>query len=296
VAKSVLEGYRGQEFIIIEYAAYRIDEIKELARYIQPTLAVITGLTNQHLSTFGSIDNIIRAKSELVESLQDKSAVFYNGKDVGALKIAETGGAVKPIDYTTVKDLEAHLSEDGKLAVEWKSHKLKTKLVGMHYLGAVEAAITLGLYLGLSEREIVTGLTGFGPGENFVRTRTLRGGALLLDDGRTANQMGFRAAIDLLKALRTGLKKLNVMMIFAGVIDLGNESAQTHLELANYAKDIVNEVFYVGTDGLREFGGVFREKLIVKNEEIISKLKKADGNTAILLEGYIPKKYEAYLQ
>ncbi len=296
VARSVLENYRGQELMVMEYAAYKTDEIKELAHYIKPTLAVITGLTNQHLSTFGNINDIIRAKSELVIALEDKSEVFYNGRDAGALKIAEVGKAIKPVDYAAVKDLRASLSNDGKLTLEWKSHKLRTKLVGMHYLGAVEAAITLGLYLGLSEREIVAGLTSFEPGENFVRTRELKNGALLLDDGRTANQVGFRAAIDLLGALQADLRRQNTLMIFAGIIDLGDESTQTHRELASYAKDIINEVLYVGTDGLREFRDVFGKRLIANDAEVIKRLKNIDRNTIVLLEGYIPQKYETYLQ
>jgi UDP-N-acetylmuramoyl-tripeptide--D-alanyl-D-alanine ligase len=295
VAKSIINSYEGQELVVLEYAAYKTNEIKELANYIKPTLVVITGLTNQHLSTFGSVNNIIKAKSELVTALENKSEVFYNGQDAEALKIAEAGGATRPINYTTVENIKASLSNEGNLLLEWKSHKLKTKLVGAHYLQAVEAVITICLHLGLSEREIVAGLTDFEPGENFVKTRVLERGALLLDDGRTANRMGFMAAVDLLKTLRATNKKSNSMMIFAGIIDLGDESVNTHLELANRAKEVVDEVLYVGVDGLREFKDVFREQLTTDNEEIIEKLRGANQDTIILLEGYIPKKYETYL-
>jgi UDP-N-acetylmuramoyl-tripeptide--D-alanyl-D-alanine ligase len=296
IAQSVLHDYQGQGLMVLEYAAYRIGEIKELTQYFKPSMAIVTGLTNQHLSTFGSLENVIKAKSELVTSVGNRGVIFYNGQDDGVFKIIEAGGATEPIDYTKVDNLKAYLSGEGKLTLEWKNHKLHTQLAGMHYLEAVQAAIACSLYLGVSEREIVSGLTSFQPGENFVRTARLKGGAMLLDDGRTANQAGFKAAVDLLRTLRTTNRHPKALLIFAGIIDLGEETSQTHLGLANYAKDVVDEVLYVGSDGLKEFQGVFGQRLIIDEAEINNRLKNMGQDTIVLLEGYIPKKHEAYLQ
>ncbi|MDD5710776.1 MAG: Mur ligase family protein [Candidatus Colwellbacteria bacterium] len=296
VAKAVLDGYQGQQFMVLEYAAYKTGEIKELAGYIQPDWALITGLAYQHLSTFGSVDNIIKAKSELVSALKDKSAVFYNGRDAGTLKIAKAGGALRPVDYTAVEGLRADLSDEGELRLEWKNHKLKTRLVGMHYLGAVAAVITVCSHLGLGEREIVAGLASFQPGENFVRTKILKNGALLLDDGRTANPVGVRAALNLLQFLQKTRRTAHSLMIFGGIIDLAGKTAETHSELAVYARDIVDEVLYTGIDGVDEFRQVFGERLTAGEEQVVDRLKHLNPHTVILLEGYIPKKYETYLQ
>ena len=296
IAQSVLSGYSGQKYVVLEYAAYKEGEIKELTRYIKPQIAVITGLTNQHLSTFGDTDRIIKAKSELVGALSDKSEVFYNGRDPGAVRIVRAGGAQKAVDYTAVRSLGVSLARDVRLNVAWGDHKIKTNLVGIHYLGAVAAVITLCKHLGLTDREICKGIEDFEPGENFVRTRVLQNGALLIDDGRTANPAGFKAGIDLLRSLKTTPGKAKAILLFAGIIDLGSESHKTHTELAAYAEEVVDHVLFVGLDGLEEFHSVFSKRLVSDERGVRQSLRELRGDVVVLLEGYIPKNYEAYLQ
>jgi len=91
VAQSIITGYSGQKFALLEYGAYIRGEIAYLTKWFQPTIAVETGFTPQHLSLFGSRQNSVLAESELIASLPESGVVYCNGADSGAVEIAKTG-------------------------------------------------------------------------------------------------------------------------------------------------------------------------------------------------------------
>jgi UDP-N-acetylmuramoyl-tripeptide--D-alanyl-D-alanine ligase len=301
VAKSILSNYRGQKFLVLEYAAYRKGEIKALARFIKPSVAIITGLTEQHLGIFGSVEKIIEAKSELIKSLNDKSQVFYNGTDDGAKKICNAGGAENPISYSgqdsSVKTKYVSINENGRLKFKWENRTITTRIIGTHYLEAVKASILIGQRFGLENEEIGEALESFDPDANFILTRQLTNGAFVIDDGRTANPAGFRAAVNLLKLFKEKKELVKTLLVFAGIVDLGKDSSKIHLGLAEAARDIVDEIIYLGIDGLSEFRAVFQQNFIYGDDEVKKKFKTVGGDTIILIEGYTPKWiYETYLQ
>ncbi len=51
--------------------AYTRGNIRELCELVSPDIALLTGITYQHLERFGSIEAIIATKFELPESISD---------------------------------------------------------------------------------------------------------------------------------------------------------------------------------------------------------------------------------
>jgi len=69
------------DFFICEMGAYKIGEIKELCDCVLPDFAILTGINEQHLERFGKIENTIKAKFEIVETLKDKATAAINHAD-----------------------------------------------------------------------------------------------------------------------------------------------------------------------------------------------------------------------
>ena len=302
VAKSIVGNYRGQQVIVLEYGAYRKGEIRALAKFIKPSSAVITGLTPQHMGIFGSLENIIAAKSELIKALADKSRVFYNGDDPGTKEICEVGGVENPIAYSgkdsTIKISNVGLNNEGQLKFKWEGRLVQTRLVGTHYIGAVRAALVIGQNeFGFTNEEIIDALESFDPGDNFILTRRLTNGAFVIDDGKTANPAGFKAALEILKFLKEKRGAKKALLVFGGIVDLGGESAKIHSDLSAAAHAVADEVAYVGSEGQDEFLETFHEDLFFGHSAVEKKLKDLSGDTIVLVEGFVPKSiYETYLQ
>ena len=65
------------EFFVVEMGAYKRGEIQQLVDIVDPNVGIITGISNQHIALFGSQENIIKGKSELLYGPSIRS-IFIN--------------------------------------------------------------------------------------------------------------------------------------------------------------------------------------------------------------------------
>ncbi len=309
VARSINKIFKNQEIMIIEYGAYKKGEIRTLASWFQPSLAIITGLTKQHLGLFGNIESIINAKSELVKSLKSGSIVVYNSSDEGTTKICEagsgpestSGGNLEIIgsdnEITNSLILKAHLNKAGKLFFVFAGQQISTNFMGMHYLETIKMVVLVAKKLGVSDKDLVEAISSFVPDDKFIFSYELKSGSLLIDDGGTSNLKGFEAAIKLASAIDSSKK----ILITSGIVDLGSESEVIHRELAEKASKVFHTVLYVGESGKQQFSNVFKEKFIggetgVEQTKILSFLSNLDNHEMILVEGRMPGWVRKYLK
>ena len=61
--------------------ARKLGDIKELVDIVKPKYAIITGVTRQHMQTFGTIENIYREKQKLVSGLPQDGFCVFNGEN-----------------------------------------------------------------------------------------------------------------------------------------------------------------------------------------------------------------------
>ncbi|MFW6149137.1 MAG: UDP-N-acetylmuramoyl-tripeptide--D-alanyl-D-alanine ligase, partial [Atribacterota bacterium] len=69
------------DILVIEMAARKLGEIKELTNIVKPDIAIITNVCEAHIGLFDSRDNIAREKSEIILSLKDKGTAILNRDD-----------------------------------------------------------------------------------------------------------------------------------------------------------------------------------------------------------------------
>lgn len=306
VAQSLLQNYHSEKIALIEYGAYAKGEIAYLANRFPPSIAVITGFTQQHLGLFGSEQAIIEAKSELIAALPQHGAVLYNANDPGVMPIVKLGLSKWQTRQQTQESLiligcstqpsknllKYTVTESGYLQIAQGKKTVTTKLVGLHYSQSVELAVTLAMRLKQSLPSILHSLSTFEPGENFIQMRKTKTGATLIDDGGTTNPTGFHAALDLLRQNSTP----NKIIITAGILDLGGQSVAIHTNLAKLGVSFVNQVFYVGWSGRAEFSAIYGKNCITDKTQIIQALSKINAQDCLLLEGRMPGWVKAVLK
>ena len=66
------------EIFIVEMGAYKMGEIKAICNIASPQIGIITGINKQHVELFGSIENTIEAKFELIAGLKKQGQVIFN--------------------------------------------------------------------------------------------------------------------------------------------------------------------------------------------------------------------------
>jgi UDP-N-acetylmuramoyl-tripeptide--D-alanyl-D-alanine ligase len=287
IAKYIMRYYQNEEVVILEYGAYRKGEIKELTSYFPPKFAVITGITKQHVGLFGSMENLVTAKSELIQALPEDGIVFANGDDSTVLKMVKD--ANKKVIYFSFNEprcpiKKPRLKRYGQIEFNFGGKIISTRIVGKHYLTNILGAITVAKYLGIKDNDISEALNTFVPNELFVQIRHHQSGASIIDDSGTSNPKGFEASLAIVKHL----KKTTNILIFSGIVDLGNDSSELHSKLAKQAGKVFQKVLYTGKEGVVEFRDIFEQELSTSEVEINDVLNNADKNTVILIEGRIP--------
>ena len=105
---------------IVEMGMENRYEIDALTRLVQPDIAVITNVGEAHLENLGSIENIARAKAEIVHGLKENGVLLFNGEQ-DVLKLAlwqeelPRGTTVKSFGHDERQDLFSalHLHRPG---------------------------------------------------------------------------------------------------------------------------------------------------------------------------------------
>jgi UDP-N-acetylmuramoyl-tripeptide--D-alanyl-D-alanine ligase len=290
VAKAINQHFHGQQIAIIEYGAYTKGEIKFLANWFPPQVAVVTGLTLQHVGLFGDVASIIKAKAELVKATPEGAAVFCHRADQGAAQICDSVAGRQQIAFSgeqsAVALTKVGLNPQGLFKFTWHGQSVQTQLVGRHYQAAVEAAIAVGLHFEVPADLIVKALEAFTPTDNFIQLKTGVNGSLVIDDGGTANAQGFTAALELLAWYKSQGYTTN--LIASGIVDLGQWSDEIHQELAQQALPTTDQLVYLGTDGRQVFSQVFNHNLIADRAQLAEFLAQIDQKTVTLIEGRVP--------
>lgn len=286
VAKSIAENYRGEEILISEYGAYKTGEIARLCRVVAPRLAVVTGITSQHLGIFGSVEAIVRAKSELTQSLPADGVVFYNAADSRALEVARAFDGIKYgyADPDNSQVQSAGVTAGGKLEFVLDSLVVTTQLIGLHYLTCVEAVLAISEHLGVPRSQVIARLMSFVPTANFTRLDNWNQNIRLLDNGRTSNPVGYQAMLTLADSLSAQTK----ILIFGGIVDLGQESGSIHRQLVRASNLVFDQIWYVGQTGRDEFDQVMTDKIVSDRDLILSRWRSLKPETLVVIEGRLP--------
>lgn len=98
LAKFVSTGLNEtHEVFVAELGAYRKGEIRRMAAMIQPSIAILTGINEQHVALFGSLENIKSAKYELIEALPERGLAIFNGGTPGSREFSERSDRPKKL-------------------------------------------------------------------------------------------------------------------------------------------------------------------------------------------------------
>ena len=288
--------YQDESIIVIEFAAYQRGEISTLANIFHPDIAILTGITHQHLATFKTKKNLIKAKSELPQALLPESVFIYNSNSADSTKIAKSHSNLKLIPSDSVVIKSSKLSKTGSLSFILNGKQTNTNLKGLHYLENIKLAVACAKTLNLSNKQISSQLESFVPNSNFTSIINLSNNRILIDDGNTTNPTGFLAGL----ALLSHFKKISKVVISPGIIDLAQETDSTHKMIANQSSKIIDYFIHTSPTAHKtlKLGLTGKKYSAINNLETFKSFikTKLSQDTAILIEGKIPADFLSFIR
>lgn len=284
VPLTLLNFDENTEIGIVEMGANHQKEIDFLCQLAQPELGLITNFGQAHLEGFGSIEGVIKGKSELYKYLSNTGGtIFLNIDD----PLQRKWISYNP-HYTFGEDSDAncalkYLKRKSKplaLAVDKKT--IQSQLYGEYNFTNIAAAVALGKFFDLSHEQINEGISSYESTNN--RSQSIqKGNNKITLDAYNANPSSMKASITSF----ISNKKNKGAVILGDMFELGTFTQKAHQEILDQLESTeIESILVVGEHFFRTQSNDPRVNRFKSLEEIKKYLNQNTfEHTDILIKG-----------
>ena len=256
VPKTLLRLKPEHQVAVVEMGASHPGDIKTLVELVEPDLGLITNVGMAHLQGFGSFEGVVKTKGELYDFMRQskRGKVFVDANNPHLMSIVQGLDLVK---YGT--PASDGLFVGGKvvsaapfLRFAWQReggewNEVQTHLVGAYNVLNMLAAISVGLYLGVSADEANRALANYVPSNNRSQLEETAHNKLIMD-AYNANPTSMSVALNNLNDMEVPHK----MAILGDMLELGAASAEAHQAIVDQLSRLsLDEVWLVGPEFAR---------------------------------------------
>ena len=262
------------QIFIVEMGAKQVGDIKEICDLVHPTIGVVTAVGEMHLETFGSVENVLRTKFELIDSLpaDGLGVVNLDSEAIAAAKLTypcrmvgygveteKAGYRAEQINYTPAQTTFS-VKSGATLREEYSTHLAGRGNI-LNLLAAVAVADALQVPEALQKRA----MRQIEQIEHRLSIKRTAGGITIIDDAYNSNPAGAKMALEVLRDFNTGGRKI---VVTPGFVEMGDSQYRNNKALGvniAAAADIAIVVNRVNRDAIVEGlgeAGFAAEKII----------------------------------
>ncbi|MDR2802325.1 MAG: UDP-N-acetylmuramoyl-tripeptide--D-alanyl-D-alanine ligase [Prevotellaceae bacterium] len=277
------------EVFVVEMGAKKAGDVAEICRIVRPQYGVITAVGAQHLETFGTVENVKKAKLEIISALPAAGTGFINAADIAPADLPAdvkanvvSFGVEKGADYCARNIVYAGkgMSFDVYRSGE-KLLTLETTLLGEHNVSNLLVCCAVALTLGLEKYKIEKAVKGIRAVAHRLEVKVLPNGVTVIDDAFNSNPVGSKMALEALKRME-GKRKI---IITPGMIELGAEEAERNCAFGRAIAGNCDIAVLVGvhrTQPIQE--GIQSAGFPVENMVVCKNLKEANDYVKSIMQ------------
>ena len=249
------------QIFIVEMGAKQVGDIKEICDLVHPTIGVVTAVGEMHLETFGSVENVLRTKFELIDALpaDGLGVVNLDSEPIAAAKLSypcrmvgygveaeKADYRAEQINYTPAQTTFS-IKSGAALREEYSTHLAGRGNI-LNLLAAVAVADALQVPEALQKRA----MRQIEQIEHRLSIKRTAGAITIIDDAYNSNPAGAKMALEVLRDFNTGGRRI---VVTPGFVEMGESQYRNNKELgANIAAaaDIAIVVNRVNRDAIVE--------------------------------------------
>lgn len=287
IARTINENGLDCDIFLAEMGARYMGDIAELCDLVRPDVGLVTGVCPQHVSTFGSLENIRTEKGVLAK----RAGKVVLGESVKDMK--KEGALVEGEDFAAEDVVLTPQETRFTLRIGKERFPVVTKILGRHAAQDIALAAALCYALGMSGEEIASAVPDVKPIPHRLE-RMEGNGVNILDDSYNSNVLGAEDAVEILKLF--GGRKY---VVTPGLVELGDIERPENEKLGASFVDL-DAVILVGEtlvlpvrDGYLKAGGDDRKLRIVQDLKAAQKILAAEleeGDSVLFLND-LPDKF-----
>ncbi len=248
--------------LILEIGADHPNDIRSVAKWLRPNIAVITKIANTpvHVEFFGSAEDVFQEKASLATNVRQGGTVILYADDEKVLSIA------KLVESKNVKIMTFGLSQNAEvrgsnghivyennfptgyafdIEVEGKKFEiLNKKVLGGALIYPNLCAIAVAKARGVNLENAVAQLQSHESPKGRMNVLYGLNDSVIIDDTYNSSPDAVVSALDALKSVQTGGRKIAVL---GDMMELGKYSSDQHREIGKKVAEVVNILVTVGS-------------------------------------------------
>jgi UDP-N-acetylmuramoyl-tripeptide--D-alanyl-D-alanine ligase len=277
------------DYRVLELGANHIGEIAYTSRMVVADVAILNNAQEAHLSGFGGLAGVVKAKGEIISGLSHKGQVVLNLDDPNVHQWQVLAKPRRVWSFSLGND-KASVYASGiqstsggsrfMLHLGQQKRQVDLQLLGHHNVANALACAAAALALGLSLDQIVAGLSQVRPYKGRLVSHQLSHNRCVIDDTYNANLGSVKAAIDVLQQCH-GQR----CFMLGDLGELGQQELQLHQRIGDQVAAAGIEQFYgfgplaaIAVESYVKSGGHYGKVCINKTDlsSCFDKLPKVD--------------------
>jgi UDP-N-acetylmuramoyl-tripeptide--D-alanyl-D-alanine ligase len=241
VPLTLLSMNQNTEIGIVEMGANHQKEIEFLCNIAKPDFGYITNFGKAHLEGFGSVEGVIKGKSEMYDFLiANNKTIFVNSND--SIQVDKTESATRFTFGNNNSDANIRFKDAQPFVISlFKAEEIKSQLIGDYNFNNIAAAIAIGQYFKVAITDIKKAIEGYTPTNNRSQIIEKDSNKIILD-AYNANPTSMHAAL-----LNFEKQKGNKIAVLGDMFELGTEAVIEHKNIADLAVSLnIEHIILVG--------------------------------------------------
>jgi UDP-N-acetylmuramoyl-tripeptide--D-alanyl-D-alanine ligase len=216
---------------VVEVGTNYPGEVELLRGIVEPTVAVVTSIGEEHLEGFGSVAGVLREEASIFAP-GVLAVCPANHPEVGSAARAVTDRVVEAgLDSGDVVADAWGLEGEGRPWLALRETRVSLPLHGAHKARNAMLAVAVARAFGVSDEVVARGIAAMGALP--MRSARVELGTLsVINDAYNANPASAREALTLLDAVEGDRQRV---VVLGSMLELGAQSAALHEEIARRA-------------------------------------------------------------
>ena len=264
INRDLVDDFR-TEYFISEMGAYVPGEIDRICELTPPDIAIVTEIGPQHLERFGSLENVMRAKYEIIKNLEQDGIGVFNWDNPYIREMIAKGHPETQLSVSRELNIdEAHRENVTWIATDAEERldglrftvinvasgeqaKLSTPVIGEHNITNLLLCVAVAFHEGIPLRDIATRIGALKPAESRLVRQTTASGITIINDAYSANPKGIVSALKVLGMHKDGKR----LLITPGMIELGDLQDRENRKLGVLATEYATDIILIGREQTR---------------------------------------------
>lgn len=279
------------DYAVIELGASGLGEIAWTGSLATPDVGIITNASEAHLEGFGSLENIVSAKGELIDSVRGSGTVVLNQDDPAfpqwraraglrpVLSVSAEGNAGASFRAESIRE-DADGVAFTLVADVVTPTEVRLPIPGRHNVANALLVAAAAHSLGVSMEQVASGLAGTPAVAGRLAPVALRPGLCVLDDSYNANPASMAAALHTLAAMPAPR-----FALLGDMAELGGQAGEQHRKLGELARQLGIEHLMVTGRHASDYGSGFGDGTHIEDspEALADRLWEELGESASIL-------------